>query len=330
VPIRTDLSSAFRPSPTASTTTPVQQQPSQPQLSPAELLSKAQQGTLTPAEATQLKALLDSPAAQDAFSPEQRKDLQEFVEGKGAPARDPKELHSDLKLLKNAKEIAGRFSADLILAHQALLEHPGLLRADKATRMFEFAVPYAQALLQLAQGQGELGAAARAFLNEAKKAGYGDLQQQPGNKTGLEALAGLLKAASPEELARLANGLKFDAPVWPKDPVRQTDRHAPADGQLQGVQNKQGEPTFRPLPPVMQQPVPIFKKPESDRSRQHDDGRPKRLGPMMLWNALHLFRDDGEEGRDSASQREAMTQLAVAAGLILVFAAIVIGVMVAL
>ncbi len=287
------------------------------------------QGTLTPGEAAQLKALLDSPAGKDAFSPEQQRDLQNFVEGK-EPVRDAKELHSDLKLLKSAKEVAGRFAADLVLANSALLERAGLLRPDKATRLFEFSVPYAQALLQLAQSQPDLNAAAKALLAEAKKAGFGDLQQQPGNKTGLEALAGLLKAASPEELSRLANGLKFDAPVWPKDPVRQTDRHANADGQLQAVQTKPGEPQLmRPMPPVMQPPAPIARKAEDERSRR-DDGTRKRLGPMMLWNALHLFRDDGESGKDSAAQREAMTQLAVAAGLILVFAAIVIGVLVAL
>jgi hypothetical protein len=292
-------------------------------------MNKAMDGTLTPAEASQLKAFLDSPAAKDAFSPQQRSDLQKFVEGSGAPAREARELTSDLKLLKSAKEIAGRFAADLVLANQALFGPPGLLRADKATRMFEFSVPYAQALLQLAQSQGDLKGAAKGLLAEAKKAGFGDLEQTPSGKNGLESLAALLKAGSPEEAARLANGLKFDAPIWPKDPVRQADKHAPADGQLQAVNQAKGDP-LRVLPPVMQPPVPIQRKvDEAERSRR-DEGTHKRLGPMMLWNALHLLRDDGEEGRDSAAQREAMTQLAVAAGLILVFMAIVVGVLVAM
>jgi hypothetical protein len=38
---------------------------------------------------------------------------------------------------------------------------------------------------------------------------------------------------------------------------------------------------------------------------------------------LHLFRDDGKDDRDSAEQREALTQLAFVAGLVLVFLAVV-------
>ncbi|MBL8957402.1 MAG: hypothetical protein JNK82_41900 [Myxococcaceae bacterium] len=297
--------------------------------SPEQLMNKALNGTLTASDAAQLKALLSSDAGRDAFSPEQRQDLQRFVEGT-APTRDARELHSDLRLLKGANEVAGRFAADLVLAHGALLEHASLLRGDKATRLFEFAVPYAQTLLQLAQSDAELRKAAQALLAEANKAGFAELQQEPGNKTGLEALAMLLKAGSPEEAARLAQGLRFDAPVWPKDAVRQTDKHAAGDGQLQTVQPKPGEPAvMRPLPQVMMEPVPIQKKADSEKSRR-DDGTSKRLGPMMLWNVLHGLRDDGEGERDSAAQREALTQLAVAAGLILVFLAVVVGVLVAM
>jgi hypothetical protein len=32
---------------------------------------------------------------------------------------------------------------------------------------------------------------------------------------------------------------------------------------------------------------------------------------MMLWNALHLFRDDGSDGRDSAKQRDELNRLAI-------------------
>jgi hypothetical protein len=50
----------------------------------------------------------------------------------------------------------------------------------------------------------------------------------------------------------------------------------------------------------------------------------------MLQAAGIRLRDGGEDDQDSAAQREAMTQLAVAAGLILVLIAIIVGVLVAL
>ena len=322
MPVRTDLNAAFRPtgpsggsaSPGASTGAP----------SPTvdQLINKAVNGTLTPTEATQLQAMLDSPAMKSAFTEAQRQGLERFAKGKGLPPRDAKELHSDLKLLKGAKELPARFAADLLLAHEALLEHPLLLRADKATRLFEFAMPYAQALAELQPAAAELRAAAQGLLAEAEKAGFKALERQGDGKSGMEALAALLKAATAHDVAHLAKGQRFDAPSWPKDapPV-----HLEAIGAA-----KAGEQLIRPPPQVLQPPVQIVRRPEEAERSKAAEGTSKRLGPMMLWNALHRLRDAGEDGQDSAAQREAMTQLAVAAGLILAFLAIVVGVLVAL
>jgi hypothetical protein len=42
----------------------------------------------------------------------------------------------------------------------------------------------------------------------------------------------------------------------------------------------------------------------------------------MLWNVLHLFRDDGAQGRESAAQRDEMNRLAVGMGLALALLAL--------
>lgn len=326
MPIRTDLSPTFRP-----TTPSTPAAPDVPAASVDQLIGKALDGTITKPEAQQLSKLLDTPALKDAFTAQQRADLKQFAEGRGLPPRDPSELHSDFKLVKDAKELPGRFAADLVLAHESLLEHAALLRADKASRLFAFAVPYAQQLTQMAQSPQELMQLAAQMLLQAEKAGFKSLERQPDGRDGLRVLKDLLKAGSAEEIARLANGLRFDAPIWPKDPIRQSEQHHPADQEHLQLA-KAGEAGMRPMPQIMQAPVPIQRRVEdTDPSPQdhHDDhGTHKKLSPMLLWNALHTLRDAGEDGQESAAQREAMTQLAVAAGLILVFMAIVVGVLV--
>ena len=294
------------------------------------LMGKAFKGELTPGEAAQLSKMLDSPALKDAFTPQQRQDLQKFADGRGLPPRDPQELHSNLKLLKSLNEVPGRFAADLVLGHEALLEHAALLRADKASRLFQFAVPYAQELVENAKSPQELKAAANALLLEAEKAGFKQLERQPDGADGLKALRELLRAGSAEELARLASRFKFDAPSWPKDPVRQQAEALPPELQV----HKSEAQTMRPPSPVLQPPVPIQQRKvdEADGApAAHDDRTDKKLGGSMIWNVLHRFRGTGEsDDQESAAQRDQMNQLMVVAGLILVFMAVVIGVLVAL
>lgn len=322
MPIRTDLNSAFRPSPVGEKPG-APSAPAEPAVSVDQLMQKVADGTITPTEAKQLAQLLESPELKDAFTPQQRKDLQKFAEGKGPPPRAPNELHGNLELVKNARELPARFAADLVLAHDALLEHAALLRSDKATRLFAFAVPYAQAIVETAQNPQELKAALNELLKQAEKAGFKSLERQPDGADGLKALRELFRA--PNDMPQLAAAMKFDAPSWPKDAV-----HAPEAQQQLKVEAQ----TMRPPNPVLQPPVPIQQRPvgEAERSSEHlhDDGTNKKLSSRMLWNVLHRFRDAGEDEQDSAAQRDKMNQLMLVAALFLVFIAIVVGVLVAL
>lgn len=336
MPTRTDLNPAFRPigGPNHSPGGPSPATPQVPQLPVDQLISKALDGSISGPEAEQLSQLLKSNEHKDAFTAEQRKDLQKFTQGKELPPRPASELHGDLSLVKDVRDLPERLAADLALVRQELLEHATLLRADKATRMFDFAVPYVKALVAMAATPAEQKAVSQQMLLQAEKAGYRELDSQPDGKNALKVLRDLLKAKSPDEVDRLANGLKFDAPIWPKDPIRQSDpRHAAEREPLQVAAQKAGEPQLlRPMPQVMVPPVPVQQQRVTDpeASREQHDGTNKKLGRFMLWNALHTLRDAGENEQDSAAQREAMTQLAVAAGLFIALFAIIIGVLVAL
>jgi hypothetical protein len=299
------------------------------------LISKAVGGTLSPHEARELSALLESPAHQDAFTPEQRQSLQAYARGREAPVRHTQELVGDLSRLSDVREVPERFLADLVLAREALMEHASLLRADKATRMFEFVVPYAKAVATMTADPALQAQVGEQLLAHAEKAGFKELVRQSDGADGLKVLKDLLGAASPQAIEHLAKELKFDAPVWPKDPIRQTEGRPPGTEaeHLQPVQQgKSGPPELlKPLPPVMQPPVPVHtQRVEDPSASEKDHGTHKRLGPMMLWNALHQLRDLGGEGQDSAKQREEMTQLAVVALGVLVLFAILVVVLVAL
>src|SRR5438874_2572390 len=96
---------------------------------------------------------------------------------------------------------------------------------------------------------------------------FKDLQLQPSEKNGIEVLRGILKAKTPDEVARLTRGLEFDAPSWKEEKAS-----AIAVG-------KAGE-AFRPPPQILQPPA-VVKQPREDEPQvAPTEGRTrKRLGP---------------------------------------------------
>jgi hypothetical protein len=305
---KTDLIPAIR-SPTTGTN---------PAIQPS---STGATGAPAPTNASGNAAVPGQPQPSDAFGGAQA-NLQGFEQGV-APPRSPDELTSDLSRLSSAKELAGRFGADLVLARGALLDHAALLREDKATRLFQFAVPYAQAAVGMSKSPQELKEVMADLLKQAEAAGFRDLHQQPGGKNGLAVLKDLLALKSPQEIEQHMARLKFDAPSWPKDIPRPNDaRNAKAAAAAATGRAPEG---FAPV--TGRYAPPIDEAENSQRSQNGERRTNKVLSGRMLWNVLHLFRDDGEDGRDSAAQREAMNQLALIAALVLVFIAIVVGVL---
>jgi len=93
------------------------------------------------------------------------------------------------------------------------VNHPALFRADKAQRLFEFSVPYAQTVVTKSTTQEQRKQVAAELLIRAEQGGYGLLQSQDASgKNGLAALRELLEAQRPEQLAELATTFSFDIP----------------------------------------------------------------------------------------------------------------------
>jgi hypothetical protein len=233
--------------------------------------------------------------------------------------RHPKELTSNLGTLHEAAEIPGRFATDLEAARPELVNYPGLLRTDKAQRLFEFAVPYAQAVVTKSETPVEKKEVSAEMLISAEQHGYGLLQpldpQDPSAKNGLAALRELLEKQTPEELAQKATTYSFDIPSWPSDAQMLAEARAAAAEQQLNVQPG--------LQPVANAAAP-FANAEDDERAQRDGTTNKRLGSNTLWNVLHLFRDDGKDDRESAKQREEKSQAFWIAALVFVLLAVIV------
>ena len=206
-----------------------------------------------------------------------------LAQGK-APPKGVAQLMSDLSKLTSATEVPQRFGSDLTVAKPDLVEHPQLMREDKAQRLFDFAVPYVQKAAELKATPEVMNQ----LVQQAQAQGFAELRT--GDKDGVQALRELTKEPA-EKVADAAGTMKFDAPTWPQVP--------------------------RPIVPMAEAEKQRNEKDDEPRSKGV-------LGRNTLWNVLHLFRDDGYEDRESAKQREEKNQLVLMAGLVLVFITIIV------
>jgi hypothetical protein len=279
-----------------------------------ELVRRAQQGEVNRAELSEAQHLATLPEAKDAFADVAR-DLANLASpSEPSVFRDVRALTPDTKKLNDAKALPERFLADFKLQEQQLLLHPGLTAAQKAERLFSFFEVYAARFVELQYPQGiaqpqvdyaSLHAAVAHFERVLTGVGFAQLVASDG-RTGLTAARQMLEAQSKLQFDK-ARPTALEAPGWKDNPAvtRAEPRHLPL--------------SHAPVPPPL----------EADQKRRHAH-RPARsgvLGGNMLWNVLHLIRD---EDLTDVERKDAMTQLAIAALLILILGAILIGVWVLL
>jgi hypothetical protein len=224
----------------------------------------------------------EAPASADQFKGQVQSFLA-LAQGK-APPKLVAQLMSDLSKLTSAREVPQRFSSDLTVAKPDLVEHPQLMREDKAQRLFDFAVPYVQKAAELKATPEVMNQ----LVQQAQAQGFAELRT--GDKDGVQALRELTKEPA-GKVADAAGTMKFDAPTWPQVP--------------------------RPIVPMAEAEKQRNEKDDEPRSKGV-------LSRNTLWNVLHLFRDDGYEDRESAKQREEKSQLVLMAGLVLVFITIIV------
>jgi hypothetical protein len=319
-----------------------------------ELLRRAQAGSVTPAELHEVQKVIALPELRDAFK-DIAGELGAFTRGRGeAVFRDVDALLPDTDKLTDARELPERFLADLTLVQGELLNHPGMTRSQKAQRLYSFFEAYAARFTQLAQGtaqakqaqvtqptptaQALYGATEMAhtlaapltdvelqkvlgrFDKALTRAGFNELRADDG-RTGLELARQLLQAKT-AEAQREARPQRLDAPGWKDNaaPERALNvdarRAAPVDVKPQILPHTKAPGVRVDAPPKKDEPAP--------RGPRRSD---KVLGGHMLWNALHLLR--GEE-LDDVAKKDAMTQLAIAAGLLLGLISILVGLLVLL
>lgn len=305
-----------------------------------ELMRRAKAGAVTPQELTEVQKLVTSPELEDAFAG-MANELTALMSGGDAVFRDVSALTPDTSQLTDAEAMPERFLADFTLVQGELMNHPGMTRQQKAERAFTFFQAYAARFSQLAKGtaqakqpvtaaapQGLYGAVevAPAFapaLSDAALAkalarfdkaltrvGFHELRSADG-RTGLELARELLTG-------REVKPGRLDAPAWKDNAGLAAD--VARQRQAAAVDVK---PII--IPNVKQQAqvaAPVKKEEEPKGPSRRTD---QVLGGRMLWNALHLLR--GEE-LDDVAKKDAMTQLAIAAGLLFGLAAILIGLLV--
>ncbi|MDP1825174.1 MAG: hypothetical protein Q8L48_18085 [Archangium sp.] len=323
-----------------------------------ELLRRAKAGSVSTAELKEVQKVITSPELRDAFKNVAR-DVSALLSNGGERVfRDVSSLTPDTGRLTDARALPERFLADLTLVEQELLHHPGMTKDQKAARLFAFFESYAARFAELAHGtaqaeqaaKGQLAQEGGAFaavdtglqlapaLSEAelqkaraqfdkalKRAGFEELKTDDG-RTGLEAARELLEAKTKDAQAQ-ARPRSLEAPGW-KDNAAAADRglRADVDKERRAINalDVKGpiQPQLRvPAPKVEEAPQDAAKKKKSSAAA----GTDQVLGGQMLWNVMHLLRGDE---LDDVARRDAMTQLAVAAALILILGAILVGVLV--
>lgn len=311
-------------------------------------LGTSGQLNLTHAEVVEVRGLLERPELKDAFTPESRAVLSKVVSAPPAhtaPATSVASLVPDLARVGDPRALPVQFAKDLAVLKRELLDHPNLTPGERATRLFQFFEKYAAHLTRLVEGKtdtrgggnGQPGTgefrmhvpgalladsktpifelapppetAAGPPLTEAQQAqvakgfeaalqgaGFAELRELATGRTGLEVARQLLLARSSRQHEELVRGLRFDAPAWSEAAALAQARS--------GVRPRLDPDALARSPRDEDAPGP--------RRR----GTDKVLGPRMLWNVLHRYRDDGRDDTESAQQREAMNHLLAVGGLV--------------
>lgn len=302
-----------------------------------ELLRRARAGAVTPAELREVQKVVTSPELSDAFGAVARQFAGLEAGSGGEVFRDVAALTPDTGRLTDARALPERFLSDLRLVERDLLHHPGLTRQQKAQRLFAFFEAYAARFQQL--GEGEVARSAQTALPQAaaggvlnavetgltlapplteperaralaqfdkalRLAGFEALRTADG-RSGLEVARELLEARDTEAMAE-AHPAALDAPSWKDNPPRVEGRAVA-------------------LPEVRTSAQAPASPEEAARKRRGERRTDQVLGGRMVWNVLHLLR--GEDLTDVA-RKDAMTQLAIAAGLLLLLGGVLVGVLV--
>lgn len=282
----------------------------QARVAATSLLDTARAGGLRPNEAAEVKQLIAEPALQDVFRDGLGASLKDALTGGGAPVRDVRALLPNPKSLTDGKTLGQRFGADLTLMKQQL-EDPRVPKDEQAERMMEFFGAYAEHFVDLAHPlpdspiqpmrPEDKAKALKQFEKALTDGGFKELVDRNTGRDGVAVGKALLDSKSVDELRTKQKDLALEGSLK-RDP---TNPNAATSIAVSAAHER------------------LLKQQKEDEEHAHRKGRRGKLGNNMLWNALHLFR----EGAETPEEKEALNKLFVTAGLLLVFFAIILTVL---
>ncbi|MCP3059271.1 Immediate early protein ICP0 [Myxococcus sp. K38C18041901] len=239
-----------------------------------------------------------------------------------APPRRVAELvPPGLEKLVGQDELGVRFGSDaaLLMAH---LQPSGMSGSERATRLWAFFAAYAEtAAAQPPHQDGK-----EAFRESLEGHGFAELRDAHTGKDGVTQGLWVLEARTPDEARERVASVRLEPPPEVRHSEAAVRAESAVDpglaAQARGPDSLRGAPA-----PVAMRPA---ESQDRDGSEADDEARPRRtsnkkLGAMMLWNVLHRFRSDPEDGSVAQGQWDRVAFGAVLAlvGIALVVLALV-------
>ncbi|WP_342376764.1 Immediate early protein ICP0 [Myxococcus stipitatus] len=213
-----------------------------------------------------------------------------------APVRKVAELiPPGLEKVATQVELGQRFGSDaaLLAAH---LKPSQLPSTERATRLWTFFAAYAQA----AAAQPPQKEAQAAFRDALKGQGFAELRDARTGQDGVTQGLWVLSARTPEEARERVASVRLEPP--PEVLHSEAALRKEGAGEQAAASTQRGTEALRGGPVTPQARGADGPSTEVDEALDgaHSRRTNRRLGPMMLWNVLHGFR----EGRED----EAVTQ----------------------
>ncbi|GHH00120.1 Immediate early protein ICP0 [Comamonas sp. JC664] len=211
-----------------------------------------------------------------------------------------------------------RFASDaaLLASH---LTPPQLPGSERATRLWAFYTAYATAAAQ----HPPEPEAQTAFREALEGQGFAELRDAHTGEDGVARGLWVLEARTPEEARTRAASVQLEPPPEVRHSEEAAARPAAEPLLAQASMARHPAAPHAPLTPAFRphEDTPRPEEAEGRRSR----GTNRRLGAAMLWNVLHRFRSEPEEGAVAEGQWDRLTFGALLAllGIALAVAALV-------
>ncbi|MCP3099828.1 Immediate early protein ICP0 [Myxococcus sp. K15C18031901] len=238
------------------------------------------------------------------------------------PVRAVKDLvPPGLEQVADPETLGMRFGSDAALL-AALLKPSQSSSSERATRLWAFFSAYAESAAALPrQKEGEA-----AFRDALKGQGFAELRDANTGKDGVTQGLWVLASRTPDEARERAASVRLEPPP--------EVRHSEAAARSGQVGDPSAPGTLRGAEaPLRGGPAPLglsAREAEDAEAGRDGDGRRRagtnrRLGRRMLWNVLHRFRSDPEDGAvaDGQWDRVAFGAMLFLAGIGLVVLALV-------